>query len=96
MGFYERAKATPYMRAGQPCRIETLLDDEPEDWADYYLEVYGESLSWADYTQQVREAFTDPKIGPGAITRLLKQDRFVISEASVARHNREQCLCPVS
>ncbi len=96
MGFYERAATEPSPHGGLPCRMETLLTNEPAGWAELSAARYNEVVLWDDYTTQVREAFNDPNVGPAVITRLLKGDGFVISEASVARHNREQCICPVS
>ncbi|KKK89344.1 hypothetical protein LCGC14_2734070, partial [marine sediment metagenome] len=91
-----RAASEALAHGGKPCRIETLLANEPEDWPERFTELHGEEMSWDDYTTQVCEAFADPDIGPAVITRLLKEDGFAISESSVARHNREQCICPVS
>ncbi len=96
MGFIERARSEPNPHGGLPCRIEALLKVEPEGWAELSAARYGESIPWDDYTTEVVEAFTDPAVGPAVMTRLLKADGFTISEASVARHNREQCICPVS
>lgn len=96
MGFYERAKSATYSRGGTRCRIEAVLADQPDEWLEYAVEQYGEKLPWDDYTKQVHEAFDDPTVGPAAITRLLKEDGLVISQSSVARHNRKECACPAS